>query len=689
MHPGQEVLEGRTPVSEEEWFLGNGVGGFACGSHAGLPTRPLHAHLVVAAAQGRLLTLLIGFGERVLSTEGTLDLFPRTTAVGGRLGNAQAILEEFRLDPWPVWRFRAGETTLEKTLHLIDGHHAVVTAWRHLAGAPARVTVSPLVVARDAHARESREHEMRGAAQGIPGRVRVETREGLPALTLWHNGAFMPARVWQRIAHDDEAGPESAGEDAFVPGYIEGSIAPGQPLYVIASIEEDLFRALAREDRLGTPPPRSLAACAEAIASGERSRRAHWLRSAVESADRTARQARTAHRGEGSAPETETPLLDRGAPWVEACATALELGLVRRGPRLTALGMIPGGPENTADAMRVVAALVSLRAFEVAREILRGTIEYLDEGLAASGFDPDDGRPHYGDPAPSLWLISAAELYTRRSGDLEFAKEVLYPALEPISQYYRAGTRHGVRVDTDGLLVAGKGDQAVKRADVNALWYQAQVALAQLARMLGKRESGAFFLAWAHEHQRSFHENFWDESKKKLHVEIGPEGPRSGIEPSQILAAALKPAVLAPEHAWRLVATLQSELFTPLGLRTEPESSLVETRWLAPFASAYLRLHQRSAEAQSRVREWLDLLAVACGAGVVVVEGAEPATIPSQPLHIPERFSIERLPSHLERAGEPVSLVAAADLMQLWIEELDHGTSEADAEHSAADSASG
>ncbi len=668
MHAGQEVLAGRDPAPIQEWFLGNGIGGFACGARTCLAARPLHSHLTVATPHGRRTTLLVGFGERLIDTDGTFDLAPRSPATG-RLGNGHAQLESFRLDPWPVWRYRAGATTLEKSLHLIDAHHAVVTAWRHVAGDPARVIVSPLVVARPPEGRESREREMRGAAQGIPGRVRVETRAGSPALTLWHNGAFLPARVWQFLPHPSEDA-DAAGEDAFVPGYIEGAVAPGQPLYVIASVEEDLFRALAREDRLGTPPPRSLAACAEAIAAGERARRAHWRRTALESADRTARQARTAHRGAGAAPEAETPLLDRRAPWIETCAGALELGLVRRGTRLTALGAVPGGLERTADVMRVTAALVSLRAFDVAREVLRGAIEYLDEGIAAAGFDVEDGRPRYGDPEASLWLISAAELYTRRSGDLEFARDVLYPALEPVSQYYRSGTRHGIRVDADGLLAAGKGDQATKRADVNALWYQAQVALAQLARLLGRRENSAFFLAWAHEHQRTFVESFWDEPAGRLRVAIGAAGARGGIEPSQILAASLKPAVLPHEQAARLVETFEAELFTPFGLRATPVARVAECAWLAPFASAYLRAHRRDADSQARVRAWLDGLAAGCGGAT----GHDAAG--SHPLCVPERFTVDGATIAPSDTGEPISVLAAAELAQLWIEELDHEPSE-------------
>ena len=287
--------------------------------------------------------------------------------------------------------------------------------------------------------------------------------------------------------------------------------------------------------------------------------------------------------------------------------------------------------------------------------------QLLRDGLAPSGFDAD-GKPRYEDPAASLWLVIATELYARRANDHEFVRRALYPALEQVTERIRAGGPFGLRVDDDALLVSGEGDQAMKRADVNALWYQAQVAIAQLAKVLGRKQNGAFYLAWAREHQTRVNESMWDEAGGCLLHAIGPAGPVRGLEPSQLWAAALPPPLLPPERASRLVATIERELFTPLGLREAPGAPRIEPEWLGPFISAYLRAHGRDAAAQARVRAWLDALAhhLATHAAEhlpVAFELSSDAALDDEPLHY---------------AGDPVSAVAAAELLRAWVEELDH-----------------
>jgi glycogen debranching enzyme len=661
MHLGQDVLSDLRGALAREWVLGDGLGGSACGTAAGAATRRAHALLVVAEPHGRPTTLLTRLEERVLTAESSWDLACALGPDGAARAEGHLLLEVFRLDPWPVWRVRCGHLVFERALMLVPGHHAVSIAWRYLDGPPARLSVTPLLAARDPWALQREDPDLRGAAHGVPGRVRIDTVPGRPSLTLWHNGAFMPARVW-RHALALPADPPGAGscEDAFVPGYVEGAIAPGQSFHLVASSEEDLFRALAREDRLGAPPPRTLAGCVEALERAERARVAAGRRAALEGADFTARQAAAAHGGDGFAVARRSePLVDADDPWVGPLALDLLAGLTRRGHRLTLVVGLPGAEERGADALRAVAGLVALRAFGPAREVLRGYAEYLNEGLAPEAFDRLDGTPRYGDPAPALWLVHASELYVRRSDDVAFLRDTLYPALESVMQFYRAGTRHGVRVDADGLLAAGEGAAAVRRAGVNALWSHALVAMAQLARLAGRRESGAFYLAWAREHQRAFAESFWDTTAGCLYEALGPAGPVRGLSPGQVLAVALVPPLLSPERAQRLVATLEHELVTPYGLREAPGAEVARPEWLGPWHAARLRVMGRSDGAHRGARHALERLL-----GFVRAHGG----------HVPERVRLSAgAPDEapLGPAGDVLSVVATAELLRARVEEFD------------------
>lgn len=647
MRSGQDVPS-HDAALDREWLLADERGGSASGTAAGALTRRTHGLLVVAGPHGRLTTLLLRLDERAQAPGGPFELGVSFHAGGVARPSGHQLIESFDDDPWPCWRYRLGEVRLEKSLFVVGGHPAVAVRWRLLEGPAVRLTVSPLVVARDPGDLQHEDPRMRGAVQGVPGRVRIETLDGGPALTLWHDGAFLPARAWQRrIHHPLDA--SAATEDAFVPGYVEGSLEPGSALHVVCGAEPDLFRALAAEDRLGAPPPRTLAGCVAALAEGERGRGRAWRRQALAGAELTARQAAAARAGAEDADAAREPVApDHDDPRIARLASALAAGLARRAHRTALVSTLPAARERGADALRAVPALIALRAFDAAREVLRGHLEYLDEGLAPEGFDPDDGVPRYGDAEPALWLVHAADLYARRSEDLESLRDPLYPTLEAVMHFYRSGTRGGIRVDATGLLLDTEDGRA--RADLNALWYHALVAMAQLARLIGRRESGAFYLAWAREHRKRFVDAFWNEDAGALHESVGPGGPVAGLGPSQLLAVSLPPALLPHEQAERLLATVGRELATPWGLRDRPGASTVRPEWLGAYGGALLRLRGRSAEAQDEVRGSLERVLATPGR------------------HVPERFVLADGGARPD--GEPASIPAAAELLRLWVEEL-------------------
>jgi hypothetical protein len=650
MRLGQDVLSNLEQALGREWLITNGLGGSASGTVLGANTRRTHSSLMSAEPDGRLTNALLKLEERVQVGSQGFDLGVHVHEDGAARPAGHLLLESFALDPWPTWRYRAGEVVLEKSLFLLHEHNAAVFQYRHVDGPPARITVSPWVAMRDPLAVQTQNPDVRGAVQGVPGRISIECYPDRPRLTIWHGGAFMPSRAWHRgLPYVAEGSNEQAPkEDAFAPCYIESDLAAGGRLHLVASTEDHLFRALAVEGVLGTPPPGTLAACVAVLEASERRRLADWRAACLQGADFTARQAAAAHGGhEEEAARRREPLVDADDPWTLPLAVAIEHGLVRRGGRRTFTSRLPLADERGVLTLRAVPALVALRAFEPAREILRGVVEYVDEGLAPMGFS-DEGLPLYGDPAPSLWLVHAGELLARRSDDLDLVRENLYPALEGVMQTIRSGTRFGVHVAEDGLLAAGQ-PSSVKRVEPNVLWYHALVAMAQLARLVGRKESAAFYLAWAREHHKCFNERFWDEGRGCLFSALTGDGPERGLAPEQLLSVSLAPSLLPLPRARRLVETIERDLFTPRGLRERQGSPRLLTAWLGPFLTAYLRAHQRSPAAQARAREWLDQLRPELEAGAWGF-----------------------LPESVGQPGSQSSVTAVAELLRAWIEDLDH-----------------
>lgn len=652
MQLGQDVLHDLPTALGSEWLLANGLGGSASGTAPGAAIRRTHSLLTAATGHGTLTTLLLGVDARLRVDGALADLACHPTSRESARPAGHELLESFALDPFPLWTWNAHGVRIEQRLFLLTGHNAVVMRWRHLDGPAAHLAVSPLLAAR-APDQLQREPEAAPAVHVIPGRMRVDLTAGAPSITLWYSGAMLPARMWRSLPRIAEGEVAEAG---FIAGHVEATLAPGGELHLVVSTEADLFRALAAEDRLGQPPPKTLAECVAALERGERAQRAGWVESALLGADLTAHQARTAHASTPEPADVErVPLLDGHDGWTAPLSAALLAGLVRRPHRLGIAAALPHAVERGADALRVIPGLLAIRAFEPGREVLRAMAEYLDEGVAVTWFDPADGTPHYGDPEASLWFLHAAELYARRSADLDFANAVLVPACESIVQFFRGGTRHDIGVDDDGLLAAG----GVRRADLNALWFHGLVALAQLAKSGGRKEHGAFYLAWAREHQQRFSERFWDEANGALYDRIEDDGPISGLTPSQVLALGMTPPILPAERAATLLATIERELLTAHGLRVAPGASKVEPRWLGMLAGAQLRAARRSPASNARVhamfRAVRDTRRRLGGA-------------------LPEALMLDARPPFdvIGRAGDAMCIVTASELLRAWIEDVEH-----------------
>src|SRR5262245_55000071 len=181
MPPGQDVLSNLDAATaralDREWLLTNALGGAASGTAAGAHTRRAHAWLLAVDPAGQPAIPLLKLEERLLAAGESFELGCNLIAPGLARPAGHRLLESFDCDPWPTWRWRAGEVTLERSLFLLHTHHAVAITYRHRAGPPARLSVAPLLAARSPRALQRVDDSWRGVAQAVPGRVdRKSTR---------------------------------------------------------------------------------------------------------------------------------------------------------------------------------------------------------------------------------------------------------------------------------------------------------------------------------------------------------------------------------------------------------------------------------------------------------------------------------------------------------------------------------
>ncbi len=655
-----------------EWLEADFLGGFAMGTACGLRTRRYHGLLCAARTPPTARVMLVnaveawvdlGRGPRALSSQRYL---PGVTHPDG----AERLVS-FVHEPFPTWTWELEDgVRLVHELFVPPGAARIVLLWRiedpaaggtpagsigGRARRPARLTLRPLLSARDVHAlrREDPALDLSGRVDGHGVRWQPDAR--LPAIHASTNGVYHAEPLWYRsfLYEEERARGYDHVEDLASPGFFEHDLGDGEACLVLAA------------EVAGSSPPWPADLPVENAA---RELRAQELarRSALQPLERAA-EAYLVKRGDGRS-------LIAGYPWFTDWGRDTFLSL--RG-LLLARG-------QAAEAAAILAAWA----------------EHVSEGMLPNRFpDPTDGgtaEPEYNSVDASLWFVVAVEETLAAAAGLSRAeRSVLEEAALAILEGYAAGTRFGIRADTDGLLACGEpglqltwmdarvDGQVItprigKPVEIQALWLQALSFGGRFDRR---------FRALAGKAGESFEPRFWNESAGHLNDVVDcdhvPGTSDASLRPNQVLAVGGLPRVLvSPARARRVVDVLERELWTPLGLRTlarrdpryrgryaggpaERDRAYHQgTAWpwlIGPFVEAWLRVHGGAEEAGAIARErFLEPLRAHLGqAGLGHVsevadgdEPHEPGGCPFQAWSLGELLRLERVVLAPERPTE-------------------------------------
>jgi predicted glycogen debranching enzyme len=576
--------------SDSEWLETDGLGGFASGTASGIRSRRYHALLLAADSPPG--------GRRVLvnGCDAWVRIGGRDYAVSSQRYTPDVLhpdgndrLESFTAEPWPRWTWNLDGVRLDQELLVPRGVAAAAVSWRLREPAPAaELTVRPFLSGRDADAlhRENPAFRFEPAGRG-PWRVFRPYLE-VPAVVAFANGSYSHDPLWYRdflYLRERERGLP-ATEDLASPGIYRWDLQRGEAILVLAVEEQEL-------------PAGSPAACLGIFRGAERRRRLAFgdpLRRAADSY--------LVRRGEGSA-------IVAGYPWHADVGRDTFIAL--RGLCLAA------GRQDEAAAI--------LLAWS--RTVSRGM---LPDRLAGAGSEGD-----YASVDTSLWFVLAVDAWLRSAAPAAAERQALLAAVEAVLAGYAAGTRHGIRPDSDGLLAAGEPGSAPtwmnarvdgrpvtprrgKPVEVQALWVHALAAGA---------EASPRWRRLCEQARASFEARFWNEAAGCLYdvvdVDHRPGAVDASMRPNQILAVGgLPAALLPPERARRVVDAVEARLWTPLGLRSlapgepgyapryagDPRARAAAyhqgTVWpwlLGPFVEAWVRVRGGGEEARRQARE--------------------------------------------------------------------------------------
>ena len=513
-----------------EWLEPNGRGGFASGTADLVRTRRYHALLLPATVPPTGRMVLVNGLEAWLDTrDGPVALSSHRYRPGVIHPDGARRVVAFTHDPWPAWTYALPDgRRLTQEVFVAPGSGQASMRWSLVGrGGPAELHVRPLLSGRDYNAlhHENPAFAFAPARQG-PGVVIWQPYPGLPPIAV-HGGTYRHDPTWYRgfLYMKEQARGLDCEEDLASPGILSFDLQAGDATLA--------FRA-------DTDPARPVAE----LAVQERGRRG-----ALPPLHRAA-LGHIAARGAGAT-------VIAGYPW------------------FTDWG------RDTFIALRGI--LLATGRHGLARTVLLAWAGMVDRGMLPNRF-PDDGGPaEYNSVDASLWFVVAVGELLAAGGTPDAEARTLRAAGTAILEGYAAGTRHGIRLDADGLIACGEpgvqltwmdakvGDWVVtprtgKPVEVQALWINA-LAVA------GGWDGGARWARMEAAARQAVLARFPNPATGGLHDVVDVDGVPgtvdSRVRPNQVFAVGGLPhTIVPPDTAAAIVGLMERRLLTPLGLRT-------------------------------------------------------------------------------------------------------------------------
>jgi predicted glycogen debranching enzyme len=564
MHLDAHALRDRERSLAAEWLLADGAGGYASSTVLLCGTRRYHGLWVPALKPPVDRRVVFSHIEERLTPPGGDPLQPvfisTTEYGGGFFPDGSLWAASFDLEPLPRFASRVGGLTVDREVLLLGDGAGVCLTYRISGHGRWTLDLAPMLALRSFHALMHSHSRFRvDVLEGVQG-LRCAS-EGCPAVFLW----FAPA-AGDKAPHDPA--PAASCTMAVSPtwyfsvlrrverdrgfDHFEDVLTPGR--WTVSADGAAEFHLLASLD-----PPRPIDAAAE--------RRKCETRRA----------------------ELATRAGSPGDPRLARLVTAADQFVVRRRVDGEDLATIIAGyhwfGDWGRDAMIALPGLlIEAGRLDVAEKVFRAFGAAARQGLVPNCYAEDTGRPLYNTVDASLFFIQAAAAYVRAGGNGAFLREHLWPVVQQVCQWYRAGTDFGIRADADGLITAGSQDTQLtwmdarsagrpvtprhgKAVEINALWISGLALAADLAAKLGLPPPAS--LQVLAQLRRAFVDLFWNDGAGCLFDCVFPDGRRDpSVRPNQILAVGLPHAPLAGERGKSVVRTVREKLLTPRGLRS-------------------------------------------------------------------------------------------------------------------------
>ncbi|MDP3785987.1 MAG: glycogen debranching enzyme N-terminal domain-containing protein, partial [Candidatus Omnitrophota bacterium] len=236
---GREVCGDFQNAVGKEWIETNGLGGYASSTIIGTNTRRYHGLLVATTRPplGRMV-ILSKLEETVVLKDGSrynlsCNKYPAVIHPEG-----YRYLEEFRLDPFPIFTYTIGDTVIEKAVFMVHGENTSVITYKVLKSPSyLELLIRPLIAARDYHWISIENSNFNKSVESFDGYIKMKPYNECPIIYLANNAdSFEPVGYWYKTfeyEREKERGLEYH-EDLYSPGEFGFLVREGDKVYIVA-----------------------------------------------------------------------------------------------------------------------------------------------------------------------------------------------------------------------------------------------------------------------------------------------------------------------------------------------------------------------------------------------------------------------------------------------------------------------
>ena len=553
---GRDICGDLLQGERHEWWLANGLGGYAAGNIAGTLTRRYHGLLIapVNPPLGRHLVFAKGDATLIDGNE-RIPLFSNRWGDGSISPEGYLQIESFHLEGrMPVWRFAIGDVRIEQRIWMEQGANTTYLAFRLLSTnkvkRPLKLAIKLLANSRDHHG-SGHPWDFNPFIEKDTDTLYVRNPNWFTLTVKTRGGSLESDMTWYDNFHlstERERGlPDNDSHLCIGEALLD--LNSDEWVGIVASTEENpsnyLMEAMRRNLMFDAGQlKRTQVTVPEFIGAPE------WVNQLVLSSS-----SFIFSRPLPDVPDGESIIA--GYPWFGDWGRDTMIAL----PGLT----------------------LTTGRFDTARRILNTFARFIDQGMLPNMFPGAGNTPEYNTVDAALWYIEAWRAYVAATHETVNLKQV-FPILAEIIDWHIKGTRYQIHVDpADGLLYAGEtgvqvtwmdakvGDNVVtprigKPVEINALWYNALITMAEFATML--KQPATQYQELAKKAKAGFKRFIKADGTGLADVLDGPDGDDLSLRPNQIFAVSLHASPLDDKSQREVVSVCGRELLTSYGLRS-------------------------------------------------------------------------------------------------------------------------